>query len=114
MIHGQVSDLGEIPDGIEISAAVECETKDALIRSVSKGIPRAAVPTGYVARGDPADGLELTAYAETAIGIYCQGEHGWCLTLELAGYCGPVRAIPVVNERGACASLNLTGDVQAP
>jgi hypothetical protein len=58
MIHGQVSDLGEIPDGIEAAVGIECETKDALIRSVSKGMPRVAVPTGYVARGDPADGNE--------------------------------------------------------
>jgi hypothetical protein len=112
MIHGQVSDLGEIPDRIEAAAGIECETKDALIGSVSKGMPRAAIPTGYVVRGDPADGVERTAYAEMTFGIYRHVEHGWCLTLELAADRGPVRAIPVVNERAACALL--TGDIQAP
>lgn len=85
MIHGKFSDLGEISDRIEAPAGIECETKDALIGSVSKGMPRVAVPTGCDLRGDPVGGLELTDHTETAIGINRQVEHGNRLTLESAG-----------------------------
>jgi hypothetical protein len=76
MIHGQVSDLGEIPGRIEAAAGIECETKDALIRSVSKGMPRAAIPTGYVVRGDPAD-IELILWTEDDVVRHYPKRRGW-------------------------------------